>query len=275
MKSILVPIDFSENSDKAIAAAKIIAETDGAQLTFLHAYQPYVADVSLPLTSSSLPVYQELEKSYQARLDAYVDLALEEGFKADSVWAQGDLDDAIHSYAKAHATDLIVVGRTGRGGFLDKLIGSAATKIAMDAPCPVLIIPPQTTDLEFRKIVYATQLEYEEIDNLRQVVALASQFGAKLTFIKVSSLEQPNIQDDNQYIDQITAELGISADDIIIHTGGGVMEEIEKHCDEVKADLLVVSTRDRDFFERFIINPSVTRKLIVETHIPLLVHHIK
>lgn len=275
MKSILVPIDFSENSDKAIAAAKIIAETDGAQLTFLHAYQPYVADVSLPLTSSSLPVYQELEKSYQARLDAYVDLALEEGFKAHAVWAQGDLDDAIHSYAKANATDLIVVGRTGRGGFLDKLIGSAATKIAMDAPCPVLIIPPQTTDLEFRKIVYATQLEYEEIDNLRQVVALASQFGAKLTFIKVSSLEQPNIQDDNQYIDQITAELGISADDIIIHTGGGVMEEIEKHCDEVKADLLVVSTRDRDFFERFIINPSVTRKLIVETHIPLLVHHIK
>lgn len=275
MKSILVPIDFSENSDKAIAAAKIIAETDGAQLTFLHAYQPYVADVSLPLTSSSLPVYQELEKSYQARLDAYVDLALEEGFESNSVWAQGDLDDAIHSYAKAHATDLIVVGRTGRGGFLDKLIGSAATKIAMDAPCPVLIIPPQTTDLEFRKIVYATQLEYEEIDNLRQVVALATQLGSKLTFVKVSSLEQPNIQDDNQYIDQITAELGISADDIIIHTGGGVIEEIEKHCDDVKADLLVVSTRDRDFFERFIINPSVTRKLIVETHIPLLVHHIK
>ncbi len=274
MKSILIPIDFSENADKAIAAAKIIAETDGAKLTFLHAYQPYVADVSLPLTSSSLPVYQELEKSYQDRLEAYVVLAKEEGFKADSVWAYGDLDDAINSYAKDHETDLVVVGRTGRGGFMDKLIGSAATKIAMDAPCPVLIIPPQTTDLEFRKIVYATQLEYEEMDNLHQVSAFAKQMGAKLSFFKVTSLEQPNIQDDNQYIDQITAGLGITAEDIVIHTGGGVLEEIEKYCDQVKADLLVVSTRDRDFLERFIINPSVTRKLIVETHIPLLVHHI-
>ena len=158
---------------------------------------------------------------------------------------------------------------------MDKLIGSAATGIALDAPCPVLVIPPQVNRTEFKEVVYATQLEYEEIDILRQVKKLTDQLSARLTFIKISSLEQPNIQPDGQYIEQITTELNIPASDIVIRKGGNILDEIENYCDEVKADLLIVSTRERGFLEQFIINPSMTKKLVVETHVPLLVYHIK
>ncbi|MCE7040488.1 universal stress protein [Dyadobacter sp. CY312] len=274
MKTILVPIDFSENAAQAIAAAKVIASKTDAELVFLHAYQPYITDISLPVTVNTMPVYKELEESYKAQLEEHVVLARQEGFKTEGIWETGGIHDAIIKNAEDLLADLIVVGRTGKGSFMDKLIGSAATSIALEAPCPVLVIPPQVINIDFRRIVYATQLEYEEMNNLREVATLARLLGARLTFIKISSLEQPNIQSDQQYIEQMTSGLGIPASDIVIHKGGGVEEGIKKHCKEVNADLLIVSTRERGFLEQLIINPSITKKLVVETNIPLLVYHI-
>lgn len=275
MKNILVPIDFSENAQKALAAAKVFASKTGAALRILHAYQPYVGDISIPATASSLPIYQDLENSFRHNLEEYVAEAQSEGYEGEGIWETDGIHGGILSRAKEIGADLIVVGRTGKGGFLDKLIGSSATSIALEAPCPVLVVPPQATTIQFRQIVYATQLEYEEIDILLQVKSLAEQLGARLTFIKVSSLEQPNIQPDGQYLEQITTALNIPASDIVIHKGGGVIDGIESHCEKVKADLLVVSTRERGFLEKMIINPSITKKLVVETHVPLLVYHIK
>jgi nucleotide-binding universal stress UspA family protein len=275
MKNILVPIDFSDNAEKALAVAKSIANKTGANLTIMHAFQPYISDASIPLTLSSLPVYDEAEETYRERLDNYVDAATNEGYLAVGMWETGGTHSAILRQAKETNADLIIVGRTGKGGFIDKLIGSSATAIALDAKCPVLVVPPQLKTAEFGNVVYATQLEYEELDILRDVLDLVKQLGARLNFVKINSSEQPDIQSDRQFIEQITSELGIPASDIVIRKSGHVLEGIEAYCDETKADLLVVSTRERGFLERLIINPSLTKKLVTDTHIPLLVYHLK
>ena len=152
MKNILVPIDFSENADKALRAAKEIASKTGANLTILHAYQPYVADISIPVTESSLPIYEEMENAYKSQFDEYVDSAVLEGYEAVGVWETDGIHSAILRQAKEIDADLIVVGRTGKGGFVDKLIGSSATDIALDSKCPVLVIPPQVNRIDFKRI---------------------------------------------------------------------------------------------------------------------------
>ena len=275
MKNILVPIDFSENAERALDAAKAIASKTGARLTILHAYQPYVPDISIPVNESSLPIYEEMENSYKSQFDGYVNAALKEGYDAIGVWVVAGIHSAILRQAKETDADLIVVGRTGKGGFVDKLIGSAATDIALDAKCPVLVIPPQVNAIAFRKVVYATQLEDEEMDILRNVKSLVKSLGASLSFVKISAPDQPNIQSDEQYIEEITKELGIPESDISIREGVNVLDGMEDYCDEVNADLLVVSTKARGFLERYIINPSITKKLVVDTHVPLLVYHMK
>lgn len=275
MKTLLIPVDFSKNAELAVKAARKIAIKTGAKLIYLHAYQPYVNDVSLPVTMSSLPIYKELESGYREKLEHYVTESRNLGLEADCIWENMDVHSAVFKHVKEVNSDLIVLGRTGNGGFFDKLIGSSATKIALEAPCPVLVVPHYDEEIGFENVVYATQLEYEEMDILRQVVSFTQLFDAQLRFIKVSSLEQPNIQDDQQYIEEIVKELGISPEDIAIHTGGGVVEGIENYCQKVDADLLVVSTRERGFLEKILINPSVTKELVVDTQIPLLVYHIQ
>lgn len=283
MRSILVAIDFSENAERALAAAKLIAEKDATELLILHAYQPYIADVNvspgnvMPGIGGAdfLTMTTELEDEYRNRLDRYASELTAEGYNAKAIWTLGSVQSAIEDAINDHVPDMIVIGRTGSGGFLDKLIGSSATQIALNSPCPVLVVPPQVTLTRFRKVVYATQFEYEENNILREVFVLMNHLGAELTLLKIKADTQPDIQPDNQYITEIKSHFTIREDQIVIRENRHVLDGIEAYCDEVKADLLIMSTRERSFIEEYLINPSITRKLVIDTHVPLLVFHLK
>lgn len=283
MRSILIAIDFSENAERALAAAKLIAEKDGTELLILHAYQPYIADVNvtpgnvMPGIGGAdfLAMTSELEQEFHKRLDEYAARLVAEGYNAKTIWTIGTVQSAIEEAINDHVPDMIVIGRTGTGGFLDKLIGSSATHIALNSPCPVLVVPPQTEPTKFKKVVYATQFEYEENNILREVFVLMNQLGADLTLLKINSDTQPDIQPDNQYIAEIKSHFTIREGQIVIREAKHVLDGIEAYCDEVQADLLIMSTRERSFIEEYLINPSITRKLVVDTHVPLLVFHLK
>lgn len=283
MNKILIPIDFSENAERALAAAKLIAEKESTELLVMHAYEPYIADVGitpgnvLPGVGGTdfLVLTDELETEFRKKLDNYASNLIAEGYKARAIWEIGSIQESIESAIEEHQPNMTVIGRTGTGGFLDKLVGSSATHIALHSTSPVLIIPPQTNPKKFSKVVYATQFEYSESDILKEVFVLMNHLGSSLTLLKIDSDSQPDIQPDNQYINEIKAEFGITDNDIVVRNSRHVLDGIEDYCDEVNADLLIMSARERSFLEEYLINPSVTRKLIIDTHVPLLVFHFK
>jgi len=283
MNRILIPIDFSENADRALSAAKLMAEKNSTHLFILHAYQPYIADVNV-MPGSTLPgigspdflsMTTELEDEFKKRLDSYAESLTAEGYNTESIWAIGGVQSAVEDAIKEYNPDLIVLGRTGTGGFLDKLIGSSATHIALHSPCPVMVIPPQSKPEKFKQVVYATQFEYDEGDILKEVYVMMNFLGSRLTLLKINTDSQPDIQPDNQYIDEIKAEFDVTDSEIAFRSADHVLNGIEDYCDEVNADLLIMSSRERSFLEEYLINPGVTKKLVVDTHIPLLVFHLK
>jgi nucleotide-binding universal stress UspA family protein len=282
MRKILIPIDFSENADHALSAAKIMADKDNTTLLILHAYQPYIADANV-MPGSVLPgvgspdflsLTSELEDQFRDRLNKYVGTIKAEGYQATSLWVLGGIESSIKEAVEEHNPDLIVLGRTGSGGFLDKLIGSTATGIALHSACPVMVIPPQIEPKKFKEVVYATQLEYSELDILKEVFILMNHLGGRLSLLKINSDSQPDIQDDGQYLAEIKSMFDIPEQDIVIRKSRHVLDGIEEYADEIGADLIIVSARERSFLEEFIINPSVAKKLIVDTHVPLLVFHL-
>ncbi|GAB3166419.1 universal stress protein [Telluribacter humicola] len=275
MKKILVPIDFSENADRALAAAKLMGSQADTQLIILHSYQPYIPDATVPAGVGALPIENGTEEAFRNRLEDYVARARNEGYQAEGIWAVGGIHPAVFDAIEEYRPDMVVMGRTGTGGFLDKLVGSSTTKIALDAPCPVMIIPPQTEPKSLRKVVYATQLEHDEINILRKVMRNVEHWGAQLTFLKIRGAVQPNIQPDHQYMEEIQSVFGVPDESFVIRESDSVRGGIEAYCDEVGADLLIVSSRERTFIEAYITNPSVTKKLILDTHIPVLVYHMK
>jgi len=273
MKNILVPIDFSANAERAIAAARVVSKSLGAHIYLLHVHQPVMTDVTLG--HGAIPGYEEIEASFRDDLKNYVNTLNAEGFSAEGIWETGIVADMVRAKIGELNPELVVIGRTGTGGFMDKLFGTAATDIVKVSQVPVLIVPPQAgKPHEFREIVYATQLEYEERHVIRQVLEFSGKLGGRVTFLKVSSLTQPNVQEDKQFVDEIIAEFGLPEEDFLIREAGSVVGGIEKYARELDADVLVVATRTRGFLERLLIDPSVTNRLIVNTSIPLLVYHL-
>lgn len=272
MKNFLVPVDFSSNAQRALAAARLLAKSTGAHLYVLHAHQPYLPEIGL--AGASLPAFDDLEVEFRKDLEKYVADLKEEGFSAEAVWVVGAVAEVVKAKVEELKPDLVIIGRTGKGGFVDKLFGTAASDIVKVSQVPVLVVPPQVQPESFKEIVYATQLEYEERHVIKQVLELSRLLSSRITFLKVNSLTQPNIQEDNQFIEEIVFEFGLSEEDFVIREAGSIVGGIEKYADELEADLLVVATRSRGFLERLFIDPSVTSRLIVRTSVPLLIYHL-
>lgn len=275
MKKILVPIDFSENAQKALSFAIRIANKTKARLLVLYVYHPYINNIALPEYIGSLEIYRELEASYREKLDEAVALARLNGVHAEGIWETGGTQPAILDQAQKNQVDLIVMGRTGEGGFLDKLLGSNSAAIASDADCPVLVVPPMAAEADLKNIVYATQLEFDEKPVLAQAIGLARQLKAHITFLKINSDQQLNIQSDTQYVREIKAYFGIPSEDIVVRDANSVQEGLQTYCHQVRADMLILCKRDKNLLQLLLNGPGLARKLALATDIPLLVCHLE
>lgn len=146
MKHILVAVDGSEHSTKAVDAAAIIASAVGAKLSLV-AVLPSLAEMAdelepyaraenllneLPrLLGSMQPAFLE-PAAARARAKRVSEVALET--------TTGNPATEILAMARDKSVDLIVVGSRGRGRLSGLLLGSVSQKVAAHAPCSVMIV---------------------------------------------------------------------------------------------------------------------------------------
>jgi nucleotide-binding universal stress UspA family protein len=138
---ILVPVDFSEHSERALRVAADLARRYEAKLTVAHVYEPvtYAAPESFLLyaaqqTPGMLAEYDKLlAKSSQ-------DARGEGAQQVDTKLLQGTAFVEITRFAKEGGYDLIVMGTHGRTGIAHVLMGSVAERVVRKATCPVMAV---------------------------------------------------------------------------------------------------------------------------------------
>jgi nucleotide-binding universal stress UspA family protein len=140
IKSILVPLDFSSPSKKALDYAVAFARQFKAKLTLLHVVEP----VATPDFAGSFPLAIDDDKQMAAAKDE-----LERVIKAARV-PRGSVEKILvrfgrsfHEIADAARTrkvDLIVISTHGYTGLKHALLGSTTERVVRHAPCPVLVV---------------------------------------------------------------------------------------------------------------------------------------
>lgn len=143
-KRILVPVDGSDTSTRALVAALQMARESGGAVRIVHvieelaqviAYDPYGAypgDLSKIMHDSGQKILAEAMGVAQAA-----------GVSAEQqlIEASGQrLAEVVIADALRYKADLIVVGTHGRRGLGRVLLGSGAEQIIRQAPIPVLVI---------------------------------------------------------------------------------------------------------------------------------------
>lgn len=139
IERILVPHDFSETADAALATALELAEKMHARVTILHAYEvpTYVFPESVVATAD---LVGQVRGAAEEALAGIKERATRPGVPLDTLLRQGVAWSEIVRAAKELGTDLVVMGTHGRRGISRALIGSVAEKVVRTAPCPVLTV---------------------------------------------------------------------------------------------------------------------------------------
>ena len=140
IKSILVPIDFSAPSKKALAYAVPFAELFGARLTLLNVVEP----VATPDFAKSFPLAMENDQVL-AGCKRELELAVKEaGIDPNLVEKTlvrfGRSFHEIAAAARTLKVDLIIIATHGYTGLKHALLGSTTERVVRHAPCPVLVV---------------------------------------------------------------------------------------------------------------------------------------
>jgi nucleotide-binding universal stress UspA family protein len=140
MPGIVVGVDGSGHSRKALERAAAEAAAHGAPLTVLVIHQA-VRDVygSASHYGDDAALTEKAKEAAQADTDQVLAAA---GSQPPSVTVTAVHGLPADELVKAsESADMIVLGRRGMGGFARLLMGSVTSQVAQHAQCPVLIVP--------------------------------------------------------------------------------------------------------------------------------------
>lgn len=276
MKTILFPTDFSQSAAPALAWAKMFTHQYNATLTLLHVYLPALPIVPDPSLGGSISPETELavEEINRKQLEELGDTLREEGLTVQTNWQIGNVDEQILNVAHDVQADLIVTGRRDLTSFFDRITGTYASDVAKKATCPVLIVPDSvaTESLQLKKIAYSTQLEEDDRATLRSALTLANEFNASLQLIHINADNQPNVFNNDDMLADLRHEFGESALGIDYVNARTVSDGLTDYLDKHPTDLLVMTTRKRDFLDS-LLKPSITGRMLTHSSVPLLVYH--
>jgi nucleotide-binding universal stress UspA family protein len=145
MKTILVPIDFSDVSARVVETAKSYAQALGARLVLVHVSEPepdFIGFEPGPLTVRT-SVARDFKMEHR-KLDEAKAVVAQSGLEVLALHIQGPLVEKILAEAETHAAELIVLGSHGHGAFYELLVGSITSGVLHGAKCPVLVVPART-----------------------------------------------------------------------------------------------------------------------------------
>ena len=268
MKKILIPIDFSDNSLRAMEYGLKLAETFNSSVTLLNSYE---LNQKGGMISSMRGVLGEKAKE---RMREVLRIAQEITSKVilHPLVLEGRPAFEIVETAKLDAYDLIVMGTKGASGLEEIFIGSVANEVIKQSKIPVIVIPSEYEYCPVETVVFPMSDDLIKgssvIEPLNEIIGKLKpslevyHFGR--THEKVEDLSD-NLELIDASIDySVTYSYGIGSDD--------VNERIQDFALSKRADLLCLIRQKRSFWGE-LFSSSVTTNQAFHSKIPLLVLH--
>ncbi len=156
IKSILTPIDFSENAQIIADAAIYVAGAFKARLSFVFVvqdFEDYTGFMTPPVNMLNLK--EEIFDSAKLQMNTFIEKCEKECTNAGIPHVEGkiltgDIAEEIMQYVSTKKCDMIVMGTHGYKGFERIIFGSVADKVVKNSCCPVMTINPYQEPCEER-----------------------------------------------------------------------------------------------------------------------------
>ncbi|MCX7822921.1 MAG: universal stress protein [Syntrophobacterales bacterium] len=144
---ILIPVDFSENSQKAVNYGLSLARTYDAKVYMMHVISQRIVDAIHELSIKGykgdfVEIMKDVRQDREREMRTLVTSSTtSEDLSIEFILKEGKPGSEIVEAAKELQVDLIVIGHQGRSALGSLLLGSVAQYVVNHTPCPILVVP--------------------------------------------------------------------------------------------------------------------------------------
>jgi universal stress protein A len=290
VRSILCPVDFSEQSRQALLWASVIAQLRGGELTVLSVVEPLLAraaGIRLGVDLARAEARPALREFVEATLPERV----RQGLHVRIEVTVGEPSEAILQTGRRRQAGLIVMGTHGLGGVRKLLLGSTTEQVLRRTEWPVLTVPAGTVSapavehpgVELRKILLATDFRESAMAAVQWAADLASDISVRLVLAHVvepavvswrwqalaAEFESDRIASGQRMLARLAAGFRDTHNDCVVSVGRPA-ETIASLAVEYGAGLIVMGLANPEDSEPR--NPgSIAYRVLRLAHVPLVV----
>ena len=273
MKNIVVPIDFSEQSERALKVAADIAKKNNAELSVMH-----MLELSPSVTSSTdlIPPQHmvHLLKITEERFEKFLQKPFLESVKVTPIIKHYKVFSEVNEVAQKHEADMIVMGSHGVDGLEEIFIGSNTERVVRNAEVPVLVVKGNYDTFNAERIVFASDFKKESAHVAKRVVTFAKLLGAelKLVFINTPADNFLSTKDAYERISRFLneANLGVEVD---IYNDYTVEKGVLAYAEQNAADMIAIPTHGRKGLAHFFMG-SIGEDIANHSEIPVVTFRI-
>jgi len=255
---ILVPIDFSDRSKKALKVADKFAQLFDGKITPFYAHLP-ISELDEPyalgMSSKMYQDFESLEEKLSTRVKEFATDLVEVNRIDNPTVVLGNAAEAIIDASEKF--DYIIMSSHGRTGFSRFLLGSVAEKVLRLAHTPVMVVENESKVDKFKKILVTTDFSENAAEAYPYAINIAEKAKATVDLIHILSFEQFDEEEKDLSIRKIREErlkllekehfgriTGQISNQVIV-SKDSVHEAIFKHVQENEYNLIIMATVGR------------------------------
>lgn len=201
---ILVPVDFSELSEKALEVADTFAKMMDGTVTPFHSHIP-ISELDEPYAlGMSSQVYQDfesIEENLMHRLKSVSSEKVGDSRLSEPVVAMGNPAQSIIDISADF--DYVIMSTHGRTGFTRFLLGSVAEKVLRLSHTPVMVVEDESDVGSFNKILVTTDFSDNATVAYPHALKIAEKTGADLDLIHILSFDQFDTIEEDRSLQKI------------------------------------------------------------------------
>lgn len=269
MFRILMPVDFSVCSLNALTYALQMSKALKADMTLLHVVEPIGGDATMFIDGRMIE--EEIEGAKERLIALRDNLKDKEGTSIETIVRTGFPVDQILEMTDEKNISLIIMGTEGSRNKFQDLIGSNTYNVVKKADCAVLTVPIQAEGFDVKKIGLAVALQNNENMHMLTILKhIARHFNAEIILLHVSEDKEHMLANaDSDLVLWLSEQFKDFANSFVTFPSEDVAEAISDYAMNNNINLLAITPQHHDLFS-LLFKGSITRKLVLHAHIPVL-----
>ncbi|WP_305982932.1 universal stress protein [Roseivirga thermotolerans] len=279
-EKILVPVDFTDKTIKALDVAKCIAKKTNAEIALIH-----VVKAALAVYMDELGIYKSKSKTGQKfleeiieqnerKMEKYMEKLESEGLKISYKLKIDSSPDKIAELVAEEGYDLTIVGNYEHQRFDEFLKKTHPERIAKLAQNPVITVNHTDETFSPGRILVPTNLEDDCTQKMNDLLAFAQKFESELQFVFVNTPANFHTTPQIRKRSRIWFEKhGLSGHQLHVYNTKQLQKGLLNAADFYESDMIALFSKHSESL-RDLIKGNITEYLITRSDIPVMTFNL-